>query len=356
MKNSFQFYAIGVTISFLAAYLIMPLVAKIAFRIGAIDRPSDRKVHSEPMPRLGGVGIFLAFVVAVLATQTLDRALIGILLGSGVVFAVGVLDDIYDLSPWVKLTAQIGAALIAVYFGIRVQVMTNPFDGVLYLGALSIPLTVLWIIGVTNAVNLIDGLDGLAGGVCAIAALTIGIVAWQVDQTMVAYTCLVLAGAIGGFLPHNFHPARIFMGDSGSMFLGFALSCLAIAGLAKGATLISLFVPLLILGIPVFDTLFAIIRRVNNQAPIFKPDRAHLHHRLMDIGMSHQRSVIVIYIISALLGAAAVIITHLSGPQSLLIVGAILILMIGGARKIGIVTGSKEKTGSPEGEQVNKGA
>ncbi|MGE5544320.1 MAG: glycosyltransferase family 4 protein [Bacillota bacterium] len=356
MKNAYHIYALGVIIAFIMAYLLMPLIARLAFRIGAIDQPSARKVHSKPMPRLGGTGIFLAFVVVIMATQGLDPTLMGILLGGTAIFLVGVLDDIYRLSPWTKLVAQIVAALIAVYFGVRVHVMTNPFDGVFQLGALSIPLTLLWIIGITNAVNLIDGLDGLAGGVCAIAAITIGVVAWKGDQTVIAYVALVLAGAIAGFLPHNFHPARIFMGDSGSMFLGFVLACLSVSGLAKGATLVSLCIPVIILGIPVFDTLFAIIRRVNNQAPIFGADKAHLHHRLMDMGISHQKSVVIIYIVSALLGGAAVVMAYVSSPKALLILAVVLALIIIGANRIGITGGGAKGTQySSEKGRLTKG-
>jgi UDP-GlcNAc:undecaprenyl-phosphate GlcNAc-1-phosphate transferase len=357
VNNNYHIYALGVIIAFIVAYLLMPLAAKLAFRIGAIDQPNARKVHNKPMPRLGGTGIFIAFVVVVLATQGLDRSLMGILLGGAAIFLVGILDDIYRLSPWTKLAAQIAAALIAVYFGVRVHVMTNPFDGVFQLGALSIPLTLLWIIGITNAVNLIDGLDGLAGGVCAIAAITIGVVAWKGDQMVVAYMALVLAGAIAGFLPHNFHPARIFMGDSGSMFLGFVLACLSVSGLAKGATLISLCIPVIILGIPVFDTLFAIIRRVNNQTPIFGADKAHLHHRLMDMGLSHQKSVVIIYIVSALLGAAAVVMAYVSSPKALLILAVVLVFIIVGALRVGITSGgTRVKEAHPKQGQITKGA
>ncbi|NLB17574.1 MAG: undecaprenyl/decaprenyl-phosphate alpha-N-acetylglucosaminyl 1-phosphate transferase [Syntrophomonadaceae bacterium] len=334
----------------------MPLVSRLAFRIGAVDKPDARKVHDQPMPRLGGLGIFIAFVLAILVAVDIDRSLTGILLGGSLIFLVGVLDDIYDLSPWVKLGAQICGALIAVYFGVRVHVMTNPFDGMLQLGAMSIPLTILWIIGVTNAVNLIDGLDGLAAGVCVIAAITVGIVAWQGDQIAVAFVCVLLAAAIGGFLPHNFHPARIFMGDSGSMFLGFVLSCLSIAGLAKGATLISLFVPVLILGIPVFDTLFAIVRRVNNQAPIFSPDKAHLHHRMIVMGLIHQGTVMAIYGISDMLGCAAVIMTNVTSPKAILILGLVMVLMVIGAGRIGIVSGKTTKTHIPAERGITKDA
>lgn len=356
MDSSLKIFVFGVIIAFAVAYLIMPLVSRLAFHIGAVDQPDARKVHDRPMPRLGGLGIFVAFVLAILVTMDIDRSLTGILLGGSLIFLVGVLDDVYDLSPWTKLAAQIIGALIAVYFGVRVQVMTNPFDGMLQLGAMSIPLTILWIIGVTNAVNLIDGLDGLAAGVCVIAAITVGIVAWQGQQTAVAFACMLLAAAISGFLPHNFHPARIFMGDSGSMFLGFVLSCLSISGLAKGATLISLFVPVLILGIPVFDTLFAIVRRVNNQAPIFSPDKAHLHHRLMDMGLSHQGSVLAIYAISAMLGGAAVIMTNVTSPKAIMILGLVMVLMVIGASRIGIVSGKTTKASGSKAGGVRREA
>ena len=355
MENTFLTCILGVMAAFFTAYLIMPLVAKLAFRLGAIDKPSARKVHDKPMPRLGGAAIFLAFALAMLATQDLNRSLMGILLGGLTVFLAGILDDIYRLSPWAKLAVQVVAALIAVYFGVRVHVMTNPFDGVFQLGALSIPLTLLWIIGITNAVNLVDGLDGLAGGVCGIAAITIGIVALKGDQAAIAYVAFVLAGAVAGFLPHNFHPARIFMGDSGSMFLGFVLACLSVSGLAKGATLISLCIPVIILGIPVFDTIFAIVRRVNNQVPIFEADKAHLHHRLMDMGLSHQQSVLIIYIVSSLLGASAVIMTYVSGPKALLVLAFVLALIVIGARRVGITRGGTAREVRPENGRLTRG-
>lgn len=322
----------------------MPMVMRLAKKIGAIDKPDARKVHVRPMPRLGGLAIFLAFMVVIIATQTFSRPLSGIILGAAAIFLVGVLDDIYDLSPWIKLFGQIAAALIAYYFGVRVQVMTNPFDGVLQLGQqISLPLTVLWIIGVTNAINLIDGLDGLAGGVSAIAAVTIGIVAFGGDQYVIAFVAMVLAGAIGGFLPYNFNPARTFMGDSGAMFLGFVLSCISVSGLAKSAALMSLFVPVIILGIPVFDTLFAIFRRVNNGTPIFGADKAHLHHRLLAMGFSQRKSVLIIYLISIVLGGAAVTMTYVSSPKAMLILAIMILLMVLGAGWMGILSGRQKR-------------
>lgn len=331
-------YVLGVILSFILAYFSMPLVLKLAVAIGAVDQPSSRKMHCEPMPRLGGLGMFFAFMAVMLITQYqhLNASLVGILLGAAIIAATGIIDDVFRLSPWIKLAAQIGAALVAVHYGVKMQVVTNPFDGVFQLGFYSIPLTVLWIIGVTNAVNLIDGLDGLAGGVAGIAALTIGIVAFREGQFSIAFIALVLAGAVAGFLPYNFHPAKTFMGDTGSMFLGFILSCISIAGMAKSVTVISLLVPVVILAIPIFDTFFAIVRRVNNGKPIFKPDKEHLHHRLIALGYGHRKSVLIIYGISAFVGLVAVGMTFVTSPQAMLIVAFLFLLLLIGAARIGI--------------------
>lgn len=327
--------------AFVVAYLSMPFVIQLAFRIGAIDQPDKRKVHSQAMPRLGGLAIFLAFVSMALIWSKGAGAFSGILLGALVMFAVGMLDDVYQLSPWVKLAGQCLAAATAMYFGVMVHFVTNPFDGLVALGYLSLPLTFLWIIGITNAINLIDGLDGLAGGVSAIAATTMGIVALVQGQTLVAVAAFILVASIAGFLPYNFHPARTFMGDGGSNFLGFVLACLAIMGTAKSAALISLFIPIVILGIPIFDTFFAIIRRIHNRAPIFMPDKDHLHHRLMALGMSHRRSVLIIYGISAFFGGVAVTLTFVTSPKATLLLGLLLLVVVLGADRIGMFTGEK---------------
>lgn len=327
--------------AFVIAYLSMPYVIRIAFKLGAIDKPDQRKVHCEAMPRLGGLAIFLGFMIAALLWSKGAGAFAGILAGSVVIFAVGMLDDMYQLSPWIKLTGQCLAALVAMYFGVIVHFVTNPFDGLLALGYLSLPVTFLWIIGITNAINLIDGLDGLAGGVSAIAAATMGIVALVQGQTAVAIMAFILVASIAGFLPYNFFPARTFMGDGGSNFLGFVLACLAIIGTAKSAALISLFVPIVILGIPIFDTFFAIIRRIHNRAPIFMPDKDHLHHRLMAMGMSHRRSVLIIYGISAFFGGIAVTLSFITSPNAMLILALLLMLVVLGADRIGMFTGEK---------------
>ncbi len=298
------------------------------------------------------MAIYLAFVFCMVFIVKVSGPFLGLIYGASIVFLVGILDDIYQLSPWVKLTGQIIASAVAVYFGVVVQFVTNPFDGLLNLGILSVPLTMLWIIGVSNAVNLIDGLDGLAGGVSAIAAITMGIVALVQGQAGVTAAAFVLVAAIMGFLPYNFYPAKTFMGDGGSNFLGFTLACLAIMGTAKSAALISLFIPIVILGIPILDTFSAIIRRINNKTPIFMPDKDHLHHRLMALGIGHRRSVIIIYCLSGFFGAAAVTLTFITSPKATMVLAVLLLFIVLGADKIGLFTGETTKIRTPVNKTV----
>lgn len=336
----FYTWAIALVSAFVVAYFSMPLVIKLAYRLGAIDQPDKRKVHQTAMPRMGGMAIFAAFVIVMLLLVKVSGPYAGIILGASLVFIVGLLDDIYQLSAWTKLLGQIIAASVAIYFGVVIQFVNNPFDGMLALGYLSIPLTFLWIVGITNAINLIDGLDGLAAGVSTIAAFTMGIVALMQGQQMVAITAFVLAAAILGFLPYNYHPARTFMGDSGSNFLGFTLACLAVTGVAKSTAVISLLLPIVILGIPIFDTFFAIFRRIYKKTPIFMPDKDHLHHRLLKLGFPHKTTVLIIYGISALFSLSAIVLSWLSNPKATLILPLLLLLLVViGASRIGMVTG-----------------
>lgn len=323
------------------AYFSTPYMIRLAHRLGAVDRPEQRKVHNRIMPRLGGLGIFSAFIITILLGVQVSDPVLGIIFGGIVIFLVGMLDDIFQLPPLVKLGGQSIAAAIAIYYGVVVSFVTNPFDGPIELGYLGIPLTFLWIVGISNAINLIDGLDGLAAGVSGIAAATIGFVAYTQGQDAVFTAAFILVAAIIGFLPYNFHPARTFMGDGGSNFLGFILGCLAVMGLTKSTAVISLFVPIVILGIPIFDTFFAIIRRVYNKTPIFMPDKSHLHHRLMAIGCGHRTTVLVIYAISGFFGLVAILLNHVNRPKATLVLALLLLLVILGAQKIGMWTGGK---------------
>lgn len=347
-----QAAAIGMTLVFVLALIITPWVKRLAIKINAIDRPNARKVHNSLMPRLGGLAVYLSFATGALLTRPLTMQLTGLLVGGLLIVLLGMLDDTRGLSARVKLAGQIVAALAVVPFGIEVSFLTNPLSGgIMTLGMLAVPVTVFWIISVTNAVNLIDGLDGLASGTSMIAALTIAAVVWKqglidgIYNGDVAVLALLLAAATLGFLRYNFYPAKIFLGDTGSMFLGYALAVLAIMGLTKGAAAISVFIPIVILGIPLLDTFFAIVRRCYNGQPIFQPDKNHLHHRLMALGLSHRQTVLVIYGISGLLGGSAYLLNIIATDQAIMLLAALSIIMIVGANKIG-VTGGKAVTRS----------
>lgn len=350
-----QIIVTAILLAFGLALLVTPLVRKWAFKCGALDRPDPRKVHKRIMPRLGGLAIYLSFVIAVMLTREITQQVAGLLVGGSLIVLLGIIDDTRGLSPRIKLTGQVVAALAVVYFGLTVDSLTNPFSAeeVIALGLLSIPVTVLWIVSVTNAVNLIDGLDGLAGGTSCIATLTLAAVVWfdittaeaggsqgQWDAIMLA---LILAAAILGFLRYNFYPARIFLGDSGSMYLGFNVAALSVMGLAKSATFISVIIPVVILGIPLLDTIFAVVRRYHGHKPIMQPDKEHLHHRLMQMGLSHPQAVLCIYGVSIILGLSAIAMTLITPKQAMvfLVLLSTAILLV--ANKIG-VTGAKGRT------------
>jgi UDP-GlcNAc:undecaprenyl-phosphate GlcNAc-1-phosphate transferase len=295
--------------------VLTPLVRFVSVKMGLVDEPGGRKVHTKPIPRLGGVAIYLGFMAAV-ATQLVgerffgfngnmiasDGQLVGVLLGVTTVFIVGVADDIWELEARWKLLGQVAAACIVIAMGLRVDFVGNPLGGGLIdLGIWSYPVTLLYIVGFTNVINLIDGLDGLAAGVTAIAAIAFLVLATLTNQLPAAAMAAALAGACVAFLRYNFYPASIFMGDSGSMFLGFTLATISLVGVLKSAAAITLVLPLLIIGVPLFDTLSAIVRRVRHQQPMHLADKGHIHHRLLSRGFSQRQAVLVIYAWSALL-------------------------------------------------------
>ena len=344
--------------AFVLVYLGTPLVKKLAFKIKAVDEPSERKVHSEPMPRLGGLAIFLGFWLTVYMTTEMTGELYGLLAGGLLITLVGVIDDVRGVTAKQKLAVQIIAACVVMYAGAHIEFITHPLDNVVSLGYWSYPLTLLWIIGITNAVNLIDGLDGLAAGVSAIAAVTLGIIAYIETSSQVAVVAFILAASVFGFLKYNIHPAQIFMGDTGSLFLGFNLAVLAIIGLTKSATVISLFLPIVILGIPIIDTLFAIVRRYFGGKPIFSADKEHLHHRLLDLGLSHQHTVLAMYGVSIVLSLSAIIMALVTTAQGMLIMVALILSIYLGAEKLGLFAQksqkSKEGTNQLPAGQVNE--
>ena len=309
---------LSAAVAFAISYMMTPPVKRFAEAVGAMDIPKDeRRVHNHPIPRMGGLAIFLGFVLSLLLFVEMSSQVMGLLLGTIVIAVMGALDDIVSLNAWIKLAGQLLAAGIAVRFGIVVDAISNfsLTGGTTFLntGWLSIPVTVLWIVACTNAVNLIDGLDGLAVGVSAISSLTMLVVSLYVADPAVSLILAAVLGACVGFMPYNLNPAKIFMGDVGSQMLGFVLSTASIMGLFKFHAIISFLVPLLALAVPLADTMFAFFRRIIHGQSPFHADKGHFHHRLMALGMSQKQAVAVLYGVSAVLGLIAVLMTGQSG-------------------------------------------
>ena len=310
------------------SFACTPAVRMLAIKIKAVDVPKDnRRMHKVPIPRMGGLAIFAGFLVSVLFFVPLGTEFRSILIGALILVALGIIDELVALEPKTKVAGQIIAALIPALSGVSIHGIVNPFVPGQYstLGIFSIPLTVIWIVGITNAVNFIDGLDGLACGVSAIATVTMFIIAVLFGETYIALMMAALAGACLGFLPYNMNPAKIFMGDTGSMFLGYILATVSIQGLFKFYAVISFAVPFILLGLPIFDTGFAIVRRLlKGQSPL-QADRGHVHHRLIDLGFDQKQSVAILYAFSALMGLTAVILARTN--ESKLIILAIAVLV-----------------------------
>lgn len=344
-------FAVALIVSFFAT----PLARKIAISAGAINIPRDsRRVHKNPMPLLGGLAIIIGFVLAVVysfATKNLEVFIgylvkpktLGLLLGVIIIIVLGIVDDIKQLKARIKFPVQLLAAVVVVATGTRIIAISKPFQEkvashpsmMYFLGdILAFVFSVFWIVGMTNAINFIDGLDGLAAGVSGIAALTLYIVAVIRRQDDIAIIAVSLVGAIFGFLPYNFNPAKIFMGDTGSTFLGFLLAIISIEGTMKSITAIAVAIPILVLGLPIFDTLFAIVRRVMNGKPISEADRGHLHHRLLDMGLSHRMSVVILYVVSGALGLVSIALVDKGLLPSIILLILILVFGIGGARNL----------------------
>jgi UDP-GlcNAc:undecaprenyl-phosphate GlcNAc-1-phosphate transferase len=354
------FYTLAAAL--IVSFAVTPLVRMLARKVGAVDDPKrdERRMHKEPIPRLGGLAIFAGFLLAflVFGGGGPDKVVVGILIGAVVLVVVGAVDDVITLPWWAKLLGQIAAAAVPVACGLRAEIFTNPVlffgDAVIQLGDFSIPVTILWIVVITNAVNLIDGLDGLAVGVGGIASLSMLFIALATGNPAAALLTAALAGGCLGFLPYNFNPARLFMGDSGSLFLGYILSCASILGLFKFYAVISFVVPFLILGLPIFDTTIAFFRRLFKGKNPMKPDRGHVHHRLIDMGFSQKQAVAILYSISAVLGLSAVALT---ATNELRVVFLLLAVLVVSAVYIGLIKKNSRKPSEngndndPEDEQ-----
>ncbi len=302
-----QIFLIIIT-TFVFTLIFIPVVKKIAVHIGAIDIPNERKVHTKEIPRLGGIGIYFGFLLGYILFGKESLQMNSILIGSFIIVLTGVIDDIKPIPARYKLYGQIlGSAVIPLYGGILLQDV-GAFGLYLNFGIFAYPLTIIFIVAIINCINLIDGLDGLAAGISSIYFLTIGIIALIMNNTLGLDIILtfIMLGSTLGYLYHNFYPATIFMGDSGSMFLGYIIAVIALLGF-KNVTLTSLIIPIFLLAIPILDTLFAIIRRIINKQPIYMPDKSHLHHQLLKFKSSQRTTVLIIYLVDILFAIASII-------------------------------------------------
>ncbi len=296
----------GAAAALVVVILLTPAVGGMARLLGVVDRPGVRRPHAHAVPRLGGLALFFGIMVPALAFLDFTRETRGILLGAAVATTVGAVDDFRGLRWWEKLGGQLLAASIPVAFGIWVDRFTFPVVGVHTLPDwVGVPLTVIWIVAIMNMVNFLDGLDGLAAGVCGIAGVTFSVIALSLGKPNPAILSAIVFGACLGFLRHNFYPARIFMGDSGALLLGFVLAAVSVQGLLKTAATVALFLPLLVLAVPILDTGFVVARRLKYRQPITAPDLEHLHHRFVRIGYSQRRAALTIWAWCAILAAAA---------------------------------------------------
>ena len=287
--------------------VLTPAVGRFARILGVVDQPGEtRRIHLRPTPRLGGIALLLGIFVPALAFLVLDGPYRGILLGAAVATSVGVVDDFRGLAWWGKLGGQFSAAGVAVGFGVHVDRFTFPLIGIQDLSHwVSVPASLLWIVAIMNMVNFLDGMDGLAAGICAIAGSTFAVIALSLGKPDAAILSAIVAGACVGFLRHNFFPARIFMGDSGAMLLGFVLATVSIQGLLKTAATVALFFPLLVLAMPIVDTSFVFAKRLKHGRPLYEADRTHLHHRFVNIGFSQRRAAVYMYAWCAILAGGA---------------------------------------------------
>ncbi len=336
-----QFYltaGLAFLVAFAVAFVATPPVTKFAYILGAVDVPRDnRRMHKEPLPRLGGLAIFAGFLVALLIFGEMDRAMTGVLIGALIIVTLGILDDIFRLQASLRFVVEIAAALVPVlYGGLRIETLSNfsLFGGepYFYLRFFSIPVTVLWIVGLTNAVNWIDGLDGLAAGVSSIAAISLLVISCMLEDVYVAMVMAVLAGAVIGFLPYNMNPAKIIMGDTGSTFLGYILATMSIQGLFKFYAVVSFAVPFLMIGLPIFDMVTSALRRIATGRLPWAADREHVHHKLIDMGLNQKQAVAVLYAFSAILGIAAVILASSGAEKAVVLLAAVLLSAIMGFR------------------------
>ena len=350
-----------IAVVFVICLIITPIVIKFSKKFNLVDIPKDeRRVHSKPMPRVGGIAIVISMLLGLgiyyiitrnIPSIALNKKFLGYLLGGIVIFAMGLIDDIVNLKARYKFLFQLAAAFIVYLFGIRISGIKIPFiyTDIINFGWLDLPITLLWIIGITNAINLIDGLDGLAAGISAISATALLIIFITTSASLEAIVITaVLVGATLGFLPYNFNPAKTFMGDVGSNYLGFTLATVSILGFAKGYTILAIIVPIIALGVPIFDTLFAMIRRFLKGQPMLSPDGAHIHHRLLKRGFSQRQAVIFLYTVTSILCILAVTIISADIWKFVILVIAIIIFIV-----LALINFQKTKDKSEEDNTIS---
>ena len=333
-----------IVVPFLFVLAIIPFVKKIALHIGAMDIPNGRKVHKEPMPRLGGLGIYMGFLLGYILFGTMSIRMNAILIGSIIIIITGIVDDINPIPAKVKFLFQLIAASVVAFYGEILLKDLSAFGFYIEFGVLSYPITILFIVAIINCINLIDGLDGLAAGLSSIYFMTIGIVivGWMHTFDLDAMLTFIMLGATLGFLCHNFNPAKIFMGDSGSMFLGYIIAVIALLGF-KNVTLTTLLAPICLLAIPIMDTSFAIIRRVVNKKPIDEPDKEHLHHQLLNLNLSHRNTVLIIYLVDSLFAIAMLVYILYDNTVGVIMYALLFILVLIFIMKTNIIINHDKK-------------
>lgn len=336
--NNFKTYLAVLVLSAVVSYLLTPLVRRLAFKWKAIDQPDPRKVHKEPMPRLGGIAVFAGFCApwaafylltnrVAITFQNYEKLFLALMIGAGLMLLLGVADDIKGLNAKQKFSFQIMTALAMYFGGYQINLLSNPLGGSFHLGWLALPVSILWIVGITNAINLLDGIDGLATGVTVCIALSLALINIANDNILVALLTLSLAGSCLGFLPYNFSPARIFLGDSGSLFIGLVLAGIGMLSLFKVTTAAIVIVPIMLFAIPLFDTTAVFFGRMVRGAPLFKADKTHIHHRLLHLGLDHRQASLLLYAVSSALGGIAVYVNINRTPRLIVIVSAIVTVL-----------------------------
>ena len=342
-------YALAFFLSTFVALLLTPLVRWLAYRLKLVDEPDDeRKFHDKPVPRVGGIAIAIAFFVPILGLFFIDNGVseaylanpnqvFGLIGGSIFIIGLGLWDDVKGLRARTKFFLEVGLACSVFFLDYRIESISHPFGANFELGYFALPVTVIWIVGIINAINLLDGLDGLAGGVSLITVLTLFVVSLVMGKVIVGLTSVALAGALIGFLRYNFNPASIFMGDSGSLFIGYVLAITAISGASRYSTVVSLLIPVLALGLPILDTTISVGRRFVAGRPLFGADRGHVHHKLLDLGLSHKQVVLALYGFCILTGVGALTIIYANSHQVAIVLAAIGVIIVVFSKVLGYI-------------------